>query len=129
MKRTGAMVILAVIAVVAGLIAVVDTLRYLEWLFSPLSFMGSPFLGAALSAIVALIWFATAAQIWRGDPRGWLFMVSISTIFLILDVIALIFSDYPFEVTLELLMPSIFISALALILCLLPSTKREFATD
>ena len=129
MKRTAAMVILAVIAVVAGLVAVVDTLRYLQWLFSPLDFLGSPFLGAALSALVALIWFATAVQIWNGDPRGWLFMVSIATIFLIIDVIYIIGSDLPVEASLELMMPSIFISLLALILCLLPSTKREFGTE
>lgn len=121
MKRTGAMVILAVIAVVAGIIAVFDTIRYLEWLFSPLSFVGTPVLGAILSGLVALIWFATAGQIWRGDPRGWLFMVSIATIFLILDVIALIAGT-----PIELLSASIFISALALVLGLLPSTKREF---
>ena len=123
MKRTGAIVILAVVAVVAGLVAVVDTIRYLEWLFSPLSFVGSPFLGAALSGLVALIWFGTAAQIWRGDPRGWLFMVSIAVIFLILDVISLIAGT-----PIELLLPSITISVLALILGLLPSTKREFGT-
>jgi hypothetical protein len=117
------MVILAIIAVVAGIVAVFDTIRYLEWIFSPLSFAGTPVLGAILSALVALIWFATAAQIWRGDPRGWLFMVSIAVIFLIIDVVALI-SGTP----IELLSASIFISALALILGLLPSTKREFGT-
>ena len=121
MKRTGAMVILAVIAVVAGIVAVFDALRYLEWLFSPLSFVGTPILGAILSGLVAVIWFGTAAQIWRGDPRGWLFVVSIATIFLVIDVVALI-AGTPFE----LLSASIFISALALLLGLLPSTKREF---
>lgn len=123
MKRTGAMVIMAVIAVVAGLVAVIDTVRYLEWIFSPLSFVGTPVLGAILSGLVALIWFATAAQIWRGDPRGWLFMVSIAAIFLILDVVSLIAGT-----PIELLLPSIVISVLALILGLLPSTKREFGT-
>jgi len=123
MKRTGAMVILAIIAVVAGIIAVFDTIRYLEWIFSPLSFVGAPVLGAILSGLVALIWFATAAQIWRGDPRGWLFMVSIAVIFLIIDVVSLIAGT-----PIELLSASIFISALALILGLLPSTKREFGT-
>ena len=123
MKRTGAMTIMAVIAVVAGIVAVIDTVRYLEWLFSPLDFLGSPLLGAILSALVALIWFATAGQIWRGDPRGWLFMVSIAAIFLILDVVALIAGT-----PVELLLPSIIISVLALILGLLPSTKREFGT-
>ena len=42
MKRTGAIVILAVIAVAAGIVAVFDTIRYLEFAFSPLSFLGAP---------------------------------------------------------------------------------------
>lgn len=123
MKRTGAMVILAVVAIVAGIAAVFDTIRYLEFLFSPLSFLGTPILGAILSGLVALIWFWTASRIWNGDPQGWLFMVSIAAIYLIMDVIALI-AGTPFE----LLLPSIFVSGLALILGLLPSTKREFGT-
>lgn len=123
MKRTGAMVILAIISVVAGIVAIFDTIRYLEILFSPLDFLGTPLLGAILSGLVALIWFATAVQIWNGDPRGWLFMVSIAAIFLILDIISLIAGT-----PIELLSASIFISALALILGLLPSTKREFGT-
>ena len=128
MKRTGAIVILAVIAVVAGIVALFDTIRYLEWLFSPLDFLGTPLLGAILSGLVALIWFWAATRIWNGDPQGWLFMVSIAAIYLIFDVIAFIASDLPFEATLEILMPSLVINLLALILGLLPSTKREFGT-
>ena len=129
MKRTGAVVILAVIAVVAGIVAVIDVLRYMEWLFSPLNFLGTPVLGAILSGLVAVIWFWAAARVWNMDPQGWLFMVSIAAIYLIFDVIALIASDASFEVTLEILMPSIFINGLALILGLLPSTRREFGTE
>jgi hypothetical protein len=121
MKRTAAIYILAIIAVIAGIVAVVDTLRYMRWLFSPLDFFGSPFLGAILSGLVALIWFWAAARIWNLDPRGWLFMVSIAAIYLIFDVVALIAGT-----PIDLLMGSIFINGLALILGLLPSTKREF---
>ena len=128
MKRTGAIVILAVIAVAAGIVAVFDTIRYLEFAFSPLRFLGAPWLGAIMSGLVALIWFWAASRIWNGDPQGWLFMVSIAVIYLIFDVIALIASDLPFEATLEIMMPSIAINLLALILGLLPSTKREFGT-
>jgi hypothetical protein len=121
MKRTAAIVILSVLAVVAGIAAVIDVLRYMEWLFSPLSFLGSPVLGAILSGLVAAIWFGTAVRIWNLDPQGWLFMVAIAAIYLIFDVISLIAGT-----PIELLMPSIFISGLALILGLLPSTKEEF---
>ena len=123
MQRTAASTILAILAVIAGIVAVVDVLRYLQFLFSPLSFLGTPILGAILSGLVAIIWFWAAARIWNVDPQGWLFMVSIAAIYLILDVIALIAGT-----PIELLLPSIFISVLALILGLLPSTRREFGT-
>jgi hypothetical protein len=124
MQRTAAITILAILAVVAGIVAVVDTLRYLQFLFSPLSFLGAPILGAILSGLVAIIWFWAASRIWNVDPQGWLFMVSIAAIYLIFDIIAIIAGT-----PVELLLPSIFVSALALILGLLPSTKREFGTS
>jgi hypothetical protein len=121
MKRTGAMVILSIVSVVAGIVAIFDAIRYLEIIGTPLDFFVASWFGAALSGLVALIWFATAVQIWNGDPRGWLFMVSIAAIFLIFDIFSLI-AGTPWE----LLSTSVIVSALALILGLLPSTKREF---
>jgi hypothetical protein len=123
MKRTAAVYILAIIAVLAGIVAIIDTLRYMQWLFSPLSFLGAPLFGGILSGLVALIWFWAAAKIWNIDPQGLLFMVSIAAIYLILDVISLIAGT-----PIELLLPSILISALALIIGILPSTKSEFGT-
>ena len=123
MKRTAAIVILAILAFVAGFVAVVDVFRYLGWFFSELSFLGSPLLGGILSGVVALIWFWSGFRIWNLDPQGWLFMVSIAAIYLIFDIISLI-AGTPFE----LLLPSIFVSGLALILGLLPSTREEFGT-
>jgi hypothetical protein len=123
MNRTAGIVILAVIAIIAGIVAVVDTLRYLSILFSPLSFLGAPFLGAILSGLVALIWFWAASRVWNVDPQGWLFMVSIAAIYLIIDIVALIAGT-----PIDFLWGSIVISVLALILGLLPSTKREFGT-
>jgi len=124
MKRTAAIYILAIIAIFAGIMAVIDTLRYLGWLFSPLSFLGSPLLGAVMAGLVAAIWFWAAVRVWNVDPRGWLFMVSIAAIYLVFDVIALIAGT-----PIELLLPSILINVLVLIICLLPSTKEEFGTE
>jgi hypothetical protein len=123
MKRTAAIYILAILAIFAGLVAVVDMFRYLGWFFSPLSFLGAPLFGAGLSALVAAIWFWAALRIWNVDPQGWLFIVAIAAIYLIFDVVALIAGT-----PIELLLPSIFINGLALILGLLPSTKAEFGT-
>ena len=123
MKRTAAIYILAIIAVIAGIVAVIDVLRYMQLFFSPLNFIGGSLFGAILAGIVALIWFWAAARIWNLDPRGWLFMVTIAAVYLIFDVVALIAGT-----PIELLMGSIIINVLALILGLLPSTKREFGT-
>ncbi|MDX1417123.1 MAG: hypothetical protein R3293_23155 [Candidatus Promineifilaceae bacterium] len=123
MKKTAAVYILAIIAVIAGIVAIFDTIRYLQFAFSPLSFLGAPWLGAILSGLVALIWFWAAARIWNLDPRGWIFMVSLAVIYLVFDVIALIAGT-----PIDLLMGSIVINALALILGLLPSTKEAFGT-
>jgi len=124
MKQTAAIYILAIIAIIAGIMAVIDTLRYLGWLFSPLSFLGSPLLGAVMAGLVAAIWFWAAVRVWNVDPRGWLFMVSIAAIYLVFDVISLIAGT-----PIELLLPSILINVLVLIICLLPSTKEEFGTE
>ncbi len=123
MKRTAAVYILAIIAVLAGLVAIIDTLRYMQWLFSPLSFLGAPLFGGILSGLVAIIWFWAAARIWNVDPQGLVFMVTIAAVYLILDVISLIAGT-----PIELLLPSILFSALALIIGILPSTKSEFGT-
>lgn len=123
MKRTAAVYILALIAVMAGIVALFDTIRYLNFAFSPLSFLGAPWLGAILSGMVALIWFWAAARIWNVDPQGWIFMVTIGGLYLILDIVALIAGT-----PLDYLMGSIVMSALALIIGLLPSTKEAFGT-
>lgn len=121
MKRTAAIYILAIIAVIAGVVALFDALRYMQWLFSPLSFLGGSIFGAILSTMVAAIWFWAAARIWNLDPRGWLFLVTIAALYLIFDIIALIAGT-----PIDYLMGSIVINLLALILGLLPSTKAEF---
>ena len=123
MNRTAAVYILAIIAVIAGIMAVIDTLRYLQWLFSPLNFIGTPLLGAILSGIVALIWFWAASKIWNVEAQGLTFMVFVSAFYLIFDVVSWIAGT-----PIELLLPSIVVSALAFIVGMLPSTRDEFGT-
>jgi len=42
MKRTGGIVMLSVISVVAGFVAIFDAIRYMQWAFSPFDFVGAP---------------------------------------------------------------------------------------
>jgi hypothetical protein len=86
-----------------------------------LSFIGAPLLGALLSGLVAAIWFWAAYMIWNVNQQGWLFMVAIAAVYLVIDGLSLIAGT-----PIELLLPSIIISGLALILGLLPSTKEAF---
>jgi hypothetical protein len=124
-RRTLLITILAILAVVAGVLAVIDTLRFLGLLpfytLGELKFFNTSFFGAILSGLVALIWFSTAAQIWRLDPRGWLFIVTIATLNLIFLVMALIGRS-----TWEAVALGIVVNAVALIIGLLPSTKAAF---
>ena len=121
MNRPFAVTLLAIVAVIAGIVAVIDVLRYLEFAFSPLRFIGAPILGAILAGIVALIWFSVARQLWNLDPRGWMFVVVIAIIYLIFDVLALIGGT-----AIQDMWASIAISGIALILAILPNTRASF---
>jgi hypothetical protein len=125
--RTFAVVVLAILAVIAGLIAIADTLRYMGLLpiavLGELKFFGVNWFGAILSGVVAVIWFAVARQIWNLDPRGWLFVILISGFNLIILALAVIGATQFQAVAVNFL-----VNAVALILALLPSTKQAFGT-
>jgi hypothetical protein len=123
--RTAAISILAILAVVAGILNVIDTLRYLGLLpiaeAFGMQFFATNWLGAILAAIVALIWFSVARQLWNLDPRGWMFIVLIACFNMIFLALAVIGSS-----TVQAVAPAFVISAAALILALLPGTKDAF---
>lgn len=125
MNRPFGVTLLAIIAALAGIWAVVDVLRLLGILplaaLGPLTFYSSSIIGAIFAGIVALIWFWAAAKLWQLDPQGWSFVVVIAIVYLIFDVIALI-AGTPWQAV----SVSVIVSAVALILGLLPSTKAAF---
>lgn len=125
MNRPIAVTILAIIAIVAGLIAVLDIFRYLGLLpiaqLGELGFYGVSWLGAIMAAIVAYIWFWAAKMLFNLDPRGWSFTASIATIYLVFDFLAILGGT-----SWSAMLPSLIITGLALILCLLPGTKAAF---
>ncbi len=125
MKRPFAVTLLAVLAVLAGIWAIVDVLRLLGLApvatLGTMNFYGSSFIGAIFAAIVAAIWFWAAAKIWALDLQGWTFVVTIAVVYLVFDVIAMLAGSSWQSVSV-----SVILSALALILGLLPSTKAAF---
>ncbi|NCF65173.1 MAG: hypothetical protein GWP61_04310 [Chloroflexi bacterium] len=125
MKRPFAVTLLALIAVLAGIVAILDTLRLLGLLpvvqLGPMEFFGQSIIGAIFAGIVALIWFWAAAKIWNLDPQGWLFIVVIAVVYLIFDVVALIGGT-----PIQSMALSLVLTILALILAILPGTKQAF---
>ena len=127
-QRPFAVTLLAIIAVLAGISAVLDVLRYagllpftLPFFSQALSFFGVSFFGAILAGIVAVIWFWVASRLWNLDPRGWLFVVVISIVHIIFQVMALIGGTPLSAMWLSLGLP-----ILTLILGLLPGTRAAF---
>lgn len=128
-RRTLPIIILAILAVVAGISAVVDTLRLMGWLpafetaVGDLEFYRINWFAAILTGVVALIWFATAGQLWRLDPRGWLFVAVIATINLVFLVLAWFSSSF------QAVMLGLAVNVVALILAMLPSTQAAFGMN
>lgn len=126
-QRTWAVWILIIVAVVAGILAVLDALRYMGWL--PVATLGNLnffipdiyWLGAGLSALVAVIWFAVARQLYNLNPQGWLFVVVIAVFNLIVLSLALLG-----QTAWTAIAPAVIVNVIALILGLLPSTKEAF---
>ena len=124
-QRDAAVVILAALAVVSGILEVIDVLRHLGILplgeVFGLQFYGVSWLGALLSGIVAVIWFSVARQLWNLEPRGWMFVVVIAVLNLVLLFAAVLGNS-----TFQSVSLGVVVNAAALILALLPSTKAAF---
>jgi hypothetical protein len=128
--RPAAVTVLVVIAVIAGLSALLNALRYMGWLPVTISTsMGdltfnmpaAQWLGALIELVIALIWFSVARQLASLDQRGWWFVVIISVINLIYLVLVVL-GPAPMQAVWW----GIVINAIALILALLPSTQVAF---
>ena len=123
-QRPLAVTILAVIAAIAGILALLEALLYFGVSLMGLvrlQFFGFPFLAGVLALIVALIWLVTARQLWTLDPRGWMFVVVIAIITLVINVIALLGGNEFGSLWWSFIAP-----VLALVLCFLPGTQAAF---
>ena len=121
-KRPVGVTILAILAVIAGVLAIFDTLRMLGLLpmfnLGPINFFGFSILGAILAGIMAAIWFWVAGRLWNIDPQGWLFVVVLAIVYLIFDAVALIGKS-----SFQALWPSMLVTGIILIYCLLPGVR------
>jgi predicted flap endonuclease-1-like 5' DNA nuclease len=126
-ERTFAVVILAGLAVIAGLLSFLDAARYMGWLpiatFGDMNFVlpNASWFAAIMAGIVGIIFLVVASWLWNLNPSGWLFVVVITIFNLIFLFLALLgqtsFGDVMWQ---------IIVNAVALILALIPSTKQAF---
>ncbi|HOU41384.1 MAG TPA: hypothetical protein PK829_08955 [Promineifilum sp.] len=123
-QRPLAVTILGVIALVAGILVLLEALLFFGVGFAGLlrlSFFSVAWLGGILSLIVALIWLSTARQLFVLDPRGWMFVVVIAIITLVINVIGLLGGNEFGSLWWSFIAP-----VLALILAFLPGTRAAF---
>jgi hypothetical protein len=117
--------VLTILAGAAAFLSIFFSLQFLGLaLFnSAVDFFGSAGLGAAMWAIMALIWLWLMRMLWNVNPQAWLFLVVITIFNLILAVVSIIGgTDW------ELLLPSLILNGLVLIYCVLPGTREAFQT-
>jgi hypothetical protein len=123
MSRTLGLGILGALAAVLGVLHAFDVLLYLGFVPpaapAETAFFGVHWLAAILAGIVALIWFWAAGGLWRGDPDAWTFVVIVSIMTLVFDLIAII-AGAPWVYR----APSTILAAFALALALLPNTRH-----
>jgi hypothetical protein len=119
--------IIAVLAAVATIFAAIHTLQYLHLLpffLGGMAFFGFDLWGALLWGLMTLIYAWVVVQLWNVNPQGWMFLVILSALNIILDIVSIIGQS-----TFSAVAPSILINAIVLIYVLTPGVKRAFGTE
>lgn len=129
-QRNWAVYVLVIIAVIAGILALLDAARYMGWLPITIPILGqqvsfvlpnAQWLAAILSATVGVIWLVVAWWLWTLNPSGWLFVIVIAIFNLILLLLAVLG-----QTTLSAVALQVLVNVVALVLALLPGTKAAF---
>jgi hypothetical protein len=129
-QRNWAVYVLVIIAVIAGILALLDAARYMGWLPITIPLLGqevsfvlpnAQWLAAIMSALVGVIWLVVAWWLWTLNPSGWLFVIVIAIFNLILLLLAVLG-----QTTLSAVALQVLVNVVALVLALLPGTKAAF---
>jgi len=128
--RNWAVILLAVLAVVAGVLALMDAARYMGWLPLTVSTVlgeykfvlpSAQWFAAVMSGVVGVIWFVVAGWLWNLNPSGWMFVVVMAILNLILLVLAILG-----QTTLQAVLLPVLVNVVALVLAFLPGTQAAF---
>jgi hypothetical protein len=119
--------IIAILAAVATIFSAIHTLQYLHLLpffLGNMAFFGFDIWGALLWGLSTLIYAWVVVQLWNVNPQGWMFLVILSILNIILDIISIIG-----QTTVSAVAPSLIINAIVLIYVMTPGVKRAFGTE
>ena len=119
--------LIAILAGIATILAAIHTLQYLHLLpffLGGMAFFGFDLWGAILWGIMTLIYAWVITQLWNMNPQGWMFLVLLSSLNLVLDLLSIIG-----QTTFSAVAPSIVVNAAVLLYCLTPGVKRAFGEN
>lgn len=128
--RNWAVWVLVILAVIAGILALLDAARYMGWLPFTVPVMGNEiefvvpsanWFAALMSALVGVIYFVVASWLYNLNPSGWLFVVVIAIINLIFLFLAILGQSTFSSVLIQLV-----VNAALLILAFLPGTQAAY---
>lgn len=130
-KKNWAVYILFILAVIAGILALIDAGRYMGWIpinatipgLGEISFAypQSQWFAALMQALLGAIWFLVAYWLWTLNPSGWLFVIVISVVNMIFLALALLG-----RTTFSQVLPALLVNVLAFLLAFLPGTREAF---
>jgi len=123
-ERPIGVTILAILALLGALVSFVYTLQMLHILpfyIGPIAFWEFSLIGALWWGFMVFIWLWVFQMLMVMHPSGWLFCVILSGLNLLFDFFALLGGT-----SWEALAPSLLISGIILLYCLLPGTKKAF---
>lgn len=86
-----------------------------------LGFFGQALLGGLLRGTLAVLWSWVAVGLWNLNPDAWIFVVILSILNLILDLVSVLGAS-----TWQAVLPSIVLNAVILIYALSPGVKAAF---
>ena len=123
-ERPIGVTILAILAGLGALMALIYTLQMLHILpyyLGPVAFWDFSLLGAIFWGFIFLVWLAVIQMLLTMHPSGWMFMVIISGLSLLFALLSVMGAS-----SWEAMAPTILISGIIQIYCLLPGTKAAF---
>ena len=125
-ERPLGVTILAILAAVAAVLAAIHALQFLGII--PL-FIGSVpvrtfnFFYALMWALLVWVYIWLVQMLWRVDRSAWLFLVIITSFYLILDFVAMLGRSTWQDVSV-----SFIVNGIILIYCMLPGVRNAFGT-